>query len=307
MGQLVRGDWVDERIDAGKDDKGHFVRQQAQFRRAIGDDFPPEAGRYHLYLATACPWCHRLDIARRLKGLEDVISVSYVHPLMREGGWRFVDGGHEDPLYGYDFVHQLYSRAAPDYTGRVTVPLLWDRQGDEPVSNESSEILRMFDHGFGSLATDTHALYPEAHRGAIDRWNERIYETLNNGVYRCGFAHTQAAYEEAFGALFDTLDALEEHLEGRAWLVGDAFTEADLRLFVTLVRFDAVYFGHFKCNRSRISDLPNLQGLLERVYGLPGVAETVHIDEIKRHYYGSHVSLNPKGIVPVGPALPWLR
>jgi putative glutathione S-transferase len=311
MGQLVRGDWVDERVDAGRDDHGRFVRQQAQFRRWIASDgstpFAPEAGRYHLYLATACPWCHRTDIVRALKGLQDVVSVSYVDPLMLEGGWRFSEG-HEDPLFGYAFAHQLYTRADPGYTGRVTVPVLWDKATDQPVSNESSEILRMFDHGFGALATDTHQLYPEALRAEIDAWNDRIYDTVNNGVYKSGFAHTQAAYEEAFEALFATLDALEAHLAaGRSWLVGDQLTEADVRLFCTLVRFDAVYVGHFKCNRNRIVDMPHLQALLERALALPGVRETVHMDEIRRHYYGSHRSLNPKGIVPVGPALPWLR
>ncbi len=310
MGQLHNGDWEDQRVDAGRDEEGRFVRQQALFRRWIRSDgsteFAPEAGRYHLYLATACPWCHRTDIVRSLKGLQDVVSVSYVAPLMRQGGWRFADG-YQDPLFGYDFAHQLYTRADAEYTGRVTVPVLWDKKTDQPVSNESSEIVRMFDQEFGALAADTHDLYPEAHRAEIDGWNDRIYEPLNNGVYKSGFAHTSVAYEEAFEELFATLDALEAHLaEGRAWLVGDQLTEADIRLFVTTVRFDAVYVGHFKCNRNRVADMPHLQAHLERVLALQGVRGTLHMDEIKLHYYGSHESLNPKGIVPKGPSLPWL-
>jgi len=308
MGQLVDGDWVDGNVATPRDTDGRFIRQQARFRRWICGDgstpFPPEPGRYHLYLASACPWCHRVDIARSLKGLEAVISRSYVHPLMLEGGWRFAEG-YEDPLYGLDYAHQLYQRADPAYTGRVTVPVLWDRATDQPVSNESSEILRMLDMAFGELADDRWSLYPEALRPGIDRWNERIYGAVNNGVYRCGFAGSQEAYEEAFSELFATLDALEAHLEGRTWLVGDQLTEADLRLFVTLVRFDAVYVGHFKCNLRRIADMPRLEGLLERVLAVPGVAETVHMEEIKQHYYGSHRSLNPRGIVPAGPALPF--
>jgi len=308
MGQLVEGTWTDERVDAGADDEGRFVRQQAQFRRWIradgSSDFAPEAGRYHLYLASAWPWCHRTDIVRSLKGLDEVVSRSYVQPLMLEGGWRF-DDDHPDPLFGYDFMHQVYTRADAAYTGRVTVPVLWDKHTDQPVSNESSEIIRMFDHEMGGLADDTWSLYPEAHRDEIDRWNERIYDTVNNGVYKSGFAHSQRAYEEAYRELFDTLDGLEAHLDGREWLVGDQLTEADIRLFVTLIRFDAVYFTHFKCNRWRIMDRPRLQALLERILDLPGVRETVHIDEIKLHYYGSHRSLNPKGIVPRGPELPF--
>ena len=233
MGQLVDGDWVDGNVATPRDTDGRFIRQQARFRRWICGDgstpFPPEPGRYHLYLASACPWCHRVDIARSLKGLEAVISRSYVHPLMLEGGWRFAEG-YEDPLYGLDYAHQLYQRADPAYTGRVTVPVLWDRATDQPVSNESSEILRMLDMAFGELADDRWSLYPEALRPGIDRWNERIYGAVNNGVYRCGFAGSQEAYEEAFSELFATLDALEAHLEGRTWLVGDQLTEADLRL-----------------------------------------------------------------------------
>jgi len=309
VGQLLDGVWTEERVDAGADADGRFVRQQAQFRQWIRADgstpFVPEPGRYHLYLAAACPWCHRVDITRHLKGLDEVVSRSFVHPLMREGGWRFADGGYEDPLYGQSFVHELYQRAASDYTGRVTVPVLWDRVLDRPVSNESSEILRMFDAEFDPLADPTHSLYPAALRPEIDRWNERIYDTVNNGVYKCGFAHSQRAYEEAFGELFATLDALEAHLEGRAWLVGEQLTEADIRLFVTLVRFDAVYFTHFKANLRRIADMPRLEGLLERVLELPGVRSTVRMDEIKQHYYASHTSLNPKGLVPVGPELPF--
>ena len=310
MGQLLHGTWVEQRVDAGSDEQGRFIRQDAQFRSWILADgsspFQPEVGRYHLYLSAACPWCHRLDVALRLKHLQGVVDVSFVHPLVRDGGWRFRGTAFQDALFGYGYAHQLYTRANPGYTGRVTVPLLWDTHTDQPVSNESSEILRMFDQAFGDLAGGPE-LYPEAHREAIDAWNDRIYHSVNNGVYRCGFAQTQHAYEEAFQSLFETLDAIEAHLADREWLVGGQLTEADLRLFVTLVRFDAVYVGHFRCNRNRIVDMPGLQGLLERIYALPGVAETVRMEEIKQHYYQSHRTLNPSGLIPVGPQLDWLR
>ena len=309
MGQLVNGVWEDRPVTDGSDGDGRFVRQQAQFRRWIradgSTDFQPEPDRYHVYLAAACPWCHRVDAMLAIKGLREVVSTSFVDPLMLEGGWKFTSD-LVDPLFGYAFVHQLYLRADAQYTGRVTVPVLWDKKLDRPVSNESSEIIRMLDLEFDDAGASGPRLYPAPLRSAIDALNDRIYDTVNNGVYKSGFARTQKAYEEAVGELFDTLAFLEAHLEGRAWLVGDQLTEADLRLFVTLVRFDAVYVGHFKCNLRRIADHPRLQALLERVLAVPGVRETVHMASIKQHYYGSHPTLNPAGIVPVGPELPWL-
>lgn len=309
MGQLVEGEWEERPVTDGTDEDGRFVRQQAQFRqwiRADGStDFQPEAGRYHIYLAAACPWCHRVDTVLALKGLKDVISTSFVHPLMLEGGWKF-SSDFVDPLFGYAYAHQLYQRADPRYTGRVTVPVLWDKKLDRPVSNESSEIIRMLDLEFDDLGASGPSLYPEPLRAAIDDVNARVYDTVNNGVYKCGFAQSQKAYEEALGELFDSLDFLERRLEGQTWLVGDQLTEADVRLWVTLLRFDAVYVGHFKCNLRRVADHPNLQALLERILALPGVRETVDIAAIKQHYYGSHPSLNPAGIVPVGPELRWL-
>lgn len=304
MGQLVEGRWEERPVDDGKDDHGRFVRQQAQFRQWIQADgstpFTPDSRRYHLYLAHACPWCHRTAITLAYLGLEDAISTSYVHPLMLQGGWRFTED-HPDPIFGYAYVHQLYTRAVDDYTGRVTVPVLWDKQLDRPVSNESEEIIRMIDAGYAEGN-----LYPEPLRPAIDEVNARVYDTVNNGVYKCGFAGTQSAYDEAYDQLFASLDWLEQRLEGRDWLVGDHVTEADIRLFVTTVRFDAVYHTHFKCNRNRISDLPNLQAHLERVLALDGVRGTVDMPRIKQHYFGSHRSLNPKGIVARGPELPWI-
>lgn len=310
MGQLLDGTWHDGPVTAGADAAGRFVRQQTLFRQWVSRNgstpFAPEPGRYHLYLARACPWCHRTDITLSLKGLRDVISTSYVHPLMAEGGWRFDDDGYADPLHGAAYVHELYQRANPSHTGRVTVPLLWDRHTDRPVSNESSEIIRMFDGAFDEYAAaDAPTLAPAEHLDAIDAWNARTYESVNNGVYKCGFAQTQAAYEEAFTELFRTLDAIDAHLDGRDWLLGDRPTEADVRLWPTLIRFDAVYVTHFKCNLRRIQDYPRLQAYTRRFYALDGVADTVRIDEIKTHYFASHRSLNPTGIVPVGPKL-WL-
>jgi glutathionyl-hydroquinone reductase len=296
VGHLFEGRWTDQE-NFPTDASGAFKRPDSQFRCSAVID--PRPGRYHLYLAHACPWCHRTAIARELKGLQDVISVSFVHPLLREGGWRFAEG-YEDPLFGSGYVHELYTRADAAYSGRVTVPVLWDRDQGTIACNESEDLLRLFDRiGSGP------ALFPEALQDEIRSINATIYPGINNGVYRCGFARTQAAYEEAYALLFRTLDQVSARLAERPWLVGDQMTEADIRLYVTLVRFDAVYVGHFKCNRNRIMDDPVLQAWLERLYAIPAFRDTTRLDEIKLHYYGSHRGLNPTGIVPTGPRLPW--
>ncbi|MGQ3071648.1 MAG: glutathione S-transferase family protein [Ferrovibrionaceae bacterium] len=303
MGLLVDGVWHDQWYDT-KHSGGRFERQASRFRHAVSADgstpYPAASGRYHLYVALACPWAHRTLIFRHLKGLEDAIPVSVVAPLMLENGWELPPGA--DPVNGASALWQVYVKAAPDYSGRVTVPVLWDRQTGQIVSNESSEIIRMMNHGFGDLASGPD-FYPAALRPEIDRWNDLIYPTVNNGVYRAGFATTQPAYEEAFDELFATLDRLEAHLSTSRWLCGDVQTEADWRLFTTLVRFDAVYFGHFKCNRRRIVDYPALWDYLRALYQVPGIAATIDFDAIKTHYYGSHRTINPTGIVPKGPEL----
>jgi putative glutathione S-transferase len=303
MGLLVDGVWHDQWYDT-KHSGGRFERQASRFRNAVSADgstpYPAAAGRYHLYVALACPWAHRTLIFRRLKGLEDAISVSVVAPLMLENGWELPPGA--DSVNGASALWQVYVKAAPDYSGRVTVPVLWDKQTGQIVSNESSEIIRMLNHGFGDLASGPD-FYPAGLRPEIDRWNDLIYPTVNNGVYRAGFATTQAAYEEAYDELFGTLDRLEAHLAASRWLCGETQTEADWRLFTTLVRFDAVYFGHFKCNRRRIVDYPALWDYLRALYQVPGIAATIDLDAIKTHYYGSHRTINPTGIVPKGPEL----
>ncbi|MGQ3029892.1 MAG: glutathione S-transferase family protein, partial [Ferrovibrionaceae bacterium] len=303
MGLLVDGVWHDQWYDT-KHSGGRFERQASRFRHAVSADgstpYPAASGRYHLYVALACPWAHRTLIFRHLKGLEDAIPVSVVAPLMLENGWELPPGA--DPVNGASALWQVYVKAAPDYSGRVTVPVLWDRQTGQIVSNESSEIIRMMNHGFGDLASGPD-FYPAALRPEIDRWNDLIYPTVNNGVYRAGFATTQPAYEEAFDELFATLDRLEAHLSTSRWLCGDVQTEADWRLFTTLVRFVAVYFGHFKCNRRRIVDYPALWDYLRALYQVPGIAATIDFDAIKTHYYGSHRTINPTGIVPKGPEL----
>ncbi len=303
MGLLVDGVWHDQWYDT-KHSGGRFERQASRFRNAVAADgstpYPAASGRYHLYVALACPWAHRTLIFRHLKGLEDAISVSVVAPLMLENGWELPPGA--DPVNGASALWQVYVKAAPDYSGRVTVPVLWDKQTGQIVSNESSEIIRMMNHGFGDLASGPD-FYPAALRAEIDRWNDLIYPNVNNGVYRAGFATTQSAYEEAFDELFATLDRLEAHLATSRWLCGDTQTEADWRLFTTLVRFDAVYFGHFKCNRRRVVDYPALWDYLRALYQVPGIAATIDLDAIKTHYYGSHRTINPTGIVPKGPEL----
>lgn len=301
MGKLVEGTWH----DVGYEHKdGRFARDESVFRAFIGDDerFPAARGRYHLYVSLACPWAHRTLVARALLGLEDVLPVTVVDPLMLERGWTF-SSERPDPLYGASAMYELYQRAKSDYTGRVTVPALWDKERETIVNNESSELLRMMNGPLKALSGATLDLYPEALRAEIDAVNERVYDTVNNGVYKAGFAGNQAAYDEAVGAVFGTLSWLEARLEGREWLVGDTLTEADVRLWTTLVRFDPVYHVHFKCNVRRLVDYPRLWAFTRRIYALDGVAATVDLEYTKTHYYGSHRFLNPKGIIPRGPAL----
>ncbi|HET8850167.1 MAG TPA: glutathione S-transferase family protein [Marinobacter sp.] len=316
MGLLVDGKWVDQWYDTSKTG-GKFEREAARFRNWVTEDgsagpdgkggFVAESGRYHLYVSLACPWAHRTLIFRKLKGLEPHVSVSIVHPDMVENGWEFRPGHdlHPDHLYNADFLHQIYTRAAPDYSGRVTVPVLWDKHEQTIVSNESADIIRMFNTAFNRLDGVNAELdfYPESLRGEIDAINERVYETVNNGVYKSGFATAQDKYEQAYSALFESLDWLEGLLAKRRYLTGNQITEADWRLFTTLIRFDAVYYSHFKCNRQQIRDYPNLSGYLRELYQQPGVAETVSIDQIKRHYYVSQRTINPTQVVPVGPVL----
>lgn len=313
---LVNGKWTANwQPVQSTDEKGGFVRQVSGFRHWVTPDgsagptgtsgFAAENGRYHLYVALICPWASRTLIARKLKGLEDVISVSVVEPALTDEGWRFGDypGSDRDPLHGAQYMHEVYTRADSAYTGRATVPVLWDRKTDTMVNNESADIVRMFNSGFGTLARSDFDLYPEDLRVEIDALNDSIYPHLNNGVYRCGFATTQEAYEEAFTEVFAMLDSLEARLDrGGPYLFGARVTETDIRLFVTLVRFDAAYYGLFKCNLRRIADYPALSTYLTRMLTLPGVRDTVSIGHIKRGYY-SIKALNPTGIVPVGPAL----
>lgn len=314
MGLLVDGEWRDQWYDTAKSG-GRFQRQDSAFRHWVTADgspgpsgeggFEAEPGRYHLYVSLACPWAHRALIFRALKGLEAMIDVSVVHWLMLDQGWTFAEGPGvvPDPIGGAQYLHQVYTRADPRFTGRVTVPVLWDKRKGTIVNNESSEIIRMFNSAFDGVGAKPGDYYPQALRGEIDALNERIYGTLNNGVYKAGFATTQEAYEEAVGPLFETLDWLEERLDGRPFLTGDGVTEADWRLFTTLIRFDAVYVGHFKCNIRRIADYPRLSAYLQRLLAVEGVAATIDLGHIKRHYYESHRTINPTGIVPVGPDL----
>ncbi|KMQ73621.1 glutathione S-transferase family protein [Marinobacter subterrani] len=316
MGLLIDGKWHDQWYDTDKTG-GKFEREAARFRNWVTADgspgpdgeggFKAESGRYHLYVSMACPWAHRTLIFRKLKGLEKHISVSVVHPDMVENGWEFRPDSeqHRDHLHGFRFLHQVYTKAAPEYSGRVTVPTLWDKEKQTIASNESAEIIRMFNSAFDGLEgvrTDLD-FYPAALQGEIDEVNARVYDTVNNGVYKAGFATAQDRYEEAYEALFESLDWLEARLAGQRYLVGDQLTEADWRLFTTLIRFDAVYFSHFKCNRQRIGDFPALSAYLRDLYQVPGVAETVDIGQIKRHYYVSQRTINPTQIVPVGPVL----
>lgn len=314
MGLLVEGIWQDQWYDTGATG-GRFVRNESQFRSWVTPDgapgptgqggFAAAARRYHLYVSLACPWAHRTLILRVLKRLEKIVSVSIVSPHMGRFGWTFdtAEGSTGDALNGARTLAEIYVAAEPRYTGRVTVPVLWDRERRTIVSNESAEILRMLNGAFGAFTDVAIDYSPPGLRAQIDQINAFVYANINNGVYRAGFATTQAAYEEAFRALFAALDEIEARLAARRWLVGSQITEADWRLFTTLVRFDAVYYGHFKCNLRRIVDYPNLSNYLRDLYQVPGVGGTVDLDHIKRHYYGSHTTINPTGIVPVGPAL----
>ncbi|MGY6376007.1 glutathione S-transferase family protein [Vibrio parahaemolyticus] len=303
MGKLVEGVWHDVWYDT-KANGGKFVREDAGFRDWIKNDseavFQPESGRYHLYVSLACPWAHRTLIFRKLKGLEPHIDVTVVCPDMLSQGWQM---GLPEPLFGHTRMHQIYTQAKPDYTGRVTVPVLWDKKTNTIVSNESSEIIRMFNSAFNDLTGNHDDYYPEPLRGVIDEWNDYIYPNVNNGVYRCGFATSQEAYEEAFELLFSALDKIDAHLATHRYLAGNKITEADWRLFTTLVRFDAVYVGHFKCNKQRIADYVNIQGYLKELYQIDGIADTTDFYHIKRHYYFSHTGINPTQVVPKGPDL----
>ncbi|MCI8212376.1 glutathione-dependent reductase [Pseudomonas sp. S25] len=311
MGLLVEGRWQDQWYESSKD--GAFQREQAQRRNWITADgrpgpsgeggFQAEAGRYHLYVSLACPWAHRTLIYRKLKGLESLIDVSVVSWLMREHGWTFdtEKGSTGDPLDGHEFLYQRYLADTPDYTGRVTVPLLWDKKLQRIVSNESAEIIRMFNSAFDELTGNRLDLYPDALQSPINELNDRIYPAVNNGVYRAGFATSQGAYEEAFDDVFAELDALEKLLGEKRYLTGEYLTEADVRLFTTIVRFDPVYHGHFKCNLRRISDYPNLSNWMLELYQWPGITETVDFEHIKHHYYESHGTINPTAVVPKGP------
>ncbi len=317
MGLLVDGTWHDVWYDT-KASQGRFVRTESQYRNWITADgsagpsgragFLAEPGRYHLYVAFACPWAHRTLIMRQLKALEGMISVSATNSYMGAEGWTFAPGPETiaDDVNHAQRVYELYTIADPQYSGRATVPILWDKQQCTIVSNESAEIVRMLNSAFDRVGANGNDYYPPALRAEIDEWNAFVYPNLNNGVYRAGFATTQEAYEEAATSVFAALDRIEQHLSKRRYLAGSRLTEADIRLFTTLIRFDPVYHTHFKCNLRRVIDYPNLWGFVREIYQLPGIASTVHIDFIKRHYYGSHANLNPTRIVPIGPALDYL-
>lgn len=319
MGLLVDGKWQDKWYDT-KASKGRFVRSEAQLRNWITPDgepgpsgrggFKAEPGRYHLYISYACPWAHRTMIYRALKGLESMITVSVVHWYMAENGWTFAqdkDGIVGDDLFAKDFMYEVYLQSEPDYSGRVTVPVLWDKQTNRIVSNESSEIIRMFNAAFDGVGARPGDYYPEGKRAEIDAINARIYDTLNNGVYRSGFATSQDAYEEAVMPLFETLDWMEDILSRQRYLTGDTPTEADWRALPTLLRFDLVYFGHFKCNLRRITDYSNLWGYTRDLFQQPGIATTFNPEHAQKHYYASHGTINPTGIVPKGPVIDFME
>ena len=316
MGLLVDGQWVDQWYDTKKTG-GRFVRTQTQFRNWITADgsagptgqagYKAEADRYHLYVSLACPWASRTLMIRTLKGLEDMISISVVHPLMLEHGWTFEEGEGVigDPIFKARYLHEVYTAVKPDYTGRVTVPVLFDKKTKTIVNNESSEIIRMLNTAFDGLGAKPGNYVPDQWLEEIDTVNDFVYHRINNGVYKAGFATKQEVYEEEVTTLFAALDQMEERLAGQDYLVGNRLTEADICLFTTLVRFDAVYFGHFKCNLKPLTAYPNLWAYTKRIYQLPGMAQTVNFDHIKRHYYGSHKTINPTGVIPMGPTLDW--
>ncbi len=317
MGLLIDGKWEDQWYDT-KSTGGAFKRSEAQFRNWVTSDgsagpsgdagFKAESGRYHLYVSHACPWANRTMIFRALKGLEEHISVSVVHPDMLGEGWTFAsdfEGATGDTLFGTDFARDIYLKAQPDVTTRVTVPILWDKQRETIVSNESSEIIRMFNSAFDELTGDQQDFYPEALRSQIDEINKRVYDEINNGVYKSGFATTQKAYDSAVHTLFEALDWVEDILSKSRYLTGDQVTEADWRLLTTLVRFDPVYHLHFKCNRKRIIDYPNIWAYTRELYQWPGVAGTIYFDHIVRHYHYSHDTINPYRILPINPEIDW--
>jgi putative glutathione S-transferase len=314
MGLLVNGAWQE---DISRTANGRFVRPSTSFRNFVTADgsagpsgeggFPAEAGRYHLYVSLACPWAHRTLIFRALKKLDNVISVSNTEPLYGKTGWEFAtQGGPPDSVNGKTTLAEIYLLADPHYTGRVSVPVLWDKKRHTIVNNESSEIIRMLNSAFDAFTNAHDDYYPAELRGEIDRINDLVYPNINNGVYRTGFATSQDAYEEAARGVFAAFDQIEERLSGQRYLAGDRLTEADWRLFTTLIRFDSVYYGHFKCNLRRVADYPNLSNYLRDLYQVPGIAQTVNIDQIKRHYYGSQRQVNPTGIVPIGPIIDFM-
>jgi len=305
MGMLIEGKWSVQVVNPKSKD-GEFVRQEQSFRSVIEKDgkYEPEAGRYHLYVSLACPWAHRTLIFRSLKELKDIVSVSVVSPYMSDEGWTFkndFEGVVADDINNTEFLRELYVKADPNFTGRVTVPILWDKKTNSIVNNESSEIIRIFNSAFNDITGNTQDFYPEELRFGIDEINDYIYNNINNGVYKAGFATTSIAYEKNVNNLFEALDKVEKRIDGLEYLVGNTLTEADWRLFTTLIRFDAVYVGHFKCNIKRIKDYKNLSQYVKRLYQHSGVKDTVNIGHIKTHYYASHLSINPTGIVPVGP------
>ncbi len=317
MGQLIDGVWHDNWYDTASTG-GRFARPPTQFRNWITPDgapgpsgsggFPAEAGRYHLYVSLACPWAHRALLMRRLKGLENAISVSVVDPLMLENGWTFATDFTDstgDSLYQHQFLYQIYLQADPHYSGRVTVPVLWDKQQNTLVSNESADIMRMLNSAFNQAGARPGDYYPQPLAAEIDQLNGWIYDQVNNGVYKAGFATSQPAYSEAVTTLFAALERLEQILGQQRWLTGSQLTEADLRLWTTLIRFDPVYVTHFKCDRYRLSDFPHLSGFLRDIYQMPGIADTVNLEHIRHHYYRSHKQINPSGIISLGPLTDW--
>jgi putative glutathione S-transferase len=308
MGLLVNGIWQDKWYDT-KEHGGRFMRQESQIRNWVTKDgsagpsgrggFTAESGRYHLYVSLACPWAHRTLIMRQLKSLQDHVSVSVVEPLMLEHGWTFGES-RPDHLFGSDCLYEIYQRADEQYTGRVTVPVLWDKRQNTMVSNESADIIRMFNSAFNEITGNTDDYYPQVLRHKIDSINEQIYDGVNNGVYRAGFATSQKAYEEGYAAVFETLDGIEERLAKQRYLVGDTLTEADWRLFTTLIRFDAVYFGHFKCNRQQLKEYHHISNYVRELFQIEGVRDTVDMRYIKAHYYASHRTINPTQVIPAG-------
>lgn len=310
MGRFVNGEWHVQVVNP-ETETGAFEREETSFHKkiAFSSEFKPESGRYHLYVSYACPWAHRTLIYRELKSLSQHISVSIVHPFMGDQGWDFrtdFSGATGDGLYGCDKLGDIYLMADERFTGRVTVPVLWDKQTKSIVNNESSEIIRMFNESFNGLSGNEDDFYPKVLRSEIDELNAYTYQNINNGVYRAGFARSQDAYEKAVGDLFAALDTIEQRLAGQKYLLGEHLSEADIRLFPTLIRFDLVYVCHFKCNLRRIEDYPNLRSYLRRLYSQPAFRSTTHFDHIKHHYYASHPTLNPFGLIPVGPELEYV-